>query len=80
MAKPLRVQAGELTADEIMTALKDGQRVIIEVEVLGATREVALRERDGVFYCDTPTTLHKHDDEDGMVACIVGQGYTSDGA
>jgi hypothetical protein len=36
---------------------------------------VTLRHDGATFYCDTPTTLHKHADEDGMRGCIDRMGY-----
>ena len=75
MAAPLRVDPGELTSEELIEHLDAGRRVIIEVEVAGSTREVALRRRGDVYYCDTPTTLHHHETERGMRECLEGQGY-----
>jgi hemin uptake protein HemP len=75
MPEPLRVKSGELTADEIITALIEGRRVIVEAEMLGGVHEVTLRHDGQTFYCDTPTTLHKHPDEEGMRGCITRMGY-----
>ena len=75
MAEPLRVKSGELSAEEILSALREGRRVVIEAEMLGGVHEVTLRMDDNFYYCDTPTTLHKHPDEDGMRACIDKMGY-----
>jgi len=75
MTDPLRVDAGELTAEEIMVALREGRRVVVRTEMLGGTHEVTLRHDGEVFYCDTPTTLHKHHEEAEMVACIDNMGY-----
>jgi hemin uptake protein HemP len=75
MPEPLRVKSGELTADEIITALTEGRRVIVEAEMLGGVHEVTLRHDGQTFYCDTPTTLHKHPDEEGMRGCIARMGY-----
>ncbi|ELZ94351.1 MULTISPECIES: hypothetical protein [Haloferax] len=75
MPEPLRVESGELTADEILDALRDGRRVVVRAELLGGVHEVTLRHDGTVFYCDTPTTLHKHEDEDGMRACVLKMGY-----
>jgi len=46
--------------------------------MLGTEHEVTLRHDGETFYCDTPTTLHKHDSEDEMRQCIHEQGYASD--
>jgi len=78
MADPLRVSSGELSTDELVTTLNDGQRVIVETEMLGSTHDVTLRFDGETYYCDTPTTLHKHDDEEEMRECIRQFGYGSD--
>jgi hemin uptake protein HemP len=78
MTDPLRVSAGELTTDEILSAIEDGQRVVVSTEMLGADHEVTLRHDGEVYYCDTPTTLHKHEDPAEMRECLVKQGYASD--
>jgi hemin uptake protein HemP len=75
MADPLRVDSGELTADEIISALHEGRRIVVRTELMGGTHEVTLRHDGTIFYCDTPTTLHKHDDEAGMRTCIARMGY-----
>lgn len=74
---PLRTAAGELTPDEIIAALEDEQRVIITVEMLGSKTDVALRHDGELFYCDTPTRLHKYDDVKQMRACIKEMGYAT---
>ncbi|WP_435348032.1 hypothetical protein [Haloarchaeobius sp. HRN-SO-5] len=75
MQDPIRVRAGELGADEILAALRDGRRVHITTELLGSEHEVTLRHDGEIFYCDTPTTLHKHETEAEMRTCIENQGY-----
>lgn len=77
MAEPLRVQPGELPAEELISLLDSGRRVLIEVEIAGVTREVALRHRNGIYYCDTPTTLHTHETRDGIRECLERQGYAA---
>jgi len=78
MNDPLRVTAGELTSEELLAALQEGNRVVVSTEMLGSDHEVTLRHDGDVYYCDTPTTLHKHEDTAGMRECIVKQGYASD--
>ena len=80
MAEPLRAEAGELSAEEILAALTEGRRVVVETEMLGSPHEVTLRHDGTTYYCDTPTTLHKHSDEDEMRACIEQMGYGSEEA
>jgi len=73
--KPLRAEAGELSPDEILAALQDGRRVLVNVEMLGAETEVALRHDGETYYCDTPTRLHRHTEEAEMRNCIERMGY-----
>jgi hemin uptake protein HemP len=75
MVEPLRIEAGELSADEIITALREGRRVVVETSLLGGTHTVTLRHDGSTYYCDTPTTLHKHGSEEGMRVCIDKMGY-----
>lgn len=75
MPAPLRVESGELTAAEIVDTLREGRRVVVEAELLGGTHEVSLRHDGETYYCDTPTTLHKHTDPEEMVGCIEKMGY-----
>jgi len=74
---PLRADAGELGA---VSALADGRRVVIVTELLGSEHEVTLRHDGSTFYCDTPTTLHKHGSEAEMRECIYKQGYAREDA
>jgi hypothetical protein len=75
MPGPIHVDAGELSAEEILEALREGRRVVVRTEMLGGNHQVTLRHDGSTFYCDTPTTLHKHPDEDGMRTCIDRMGY-----
>ncbi|WP_049987840.1 hypothetical protein [Halobellus rufus] len=75
MPDPLRIESGELTGEEILDALREGRRIVVEAELLGGTHQLSLRHDGETYYCDTPTTLHKHDDEEGMLACIEKMGY-----
>lgn len=76
-ASPLRIEPGELTADEVIDHLRDGRRLVVELELLGSPTDVVLRYEDGTFYCDTPTALHRHRTVEGMRECIDEQGYAS---
>lgn len=78
MSEPLEVASGELSADEILAALHEGRRVVVSTEMLGSEHEVTLRHDGTVYYCDTPTTLHKHESTEEMRRCIHKQGYSSD--
>jgi hemin uptake protein HemP len=55
-------EAGDCDADELLTALRDGERITVRTEFLGGDHEVTLRFDGETYYCDTPTTLHKHAD------------------
>jgi len=72
--EPLIVDAGEAEIDELLDALEGGRRVVVRTEFLGGTHEVTLRY-DGMWYCDTPTRLHKHESRDEMRTCLERQGY-----
>ena len=71
----MRVDAGDHTADELVAALREGRRVVVRTEMLGGDHEVTLRHDGTTYYCDTPTTLHRHSDEAAMRECIVEMGY-----
>jgi hypothetical protein len=74
----LSVEAGELTTEEMLDAIDDGRRLVVRVEMLGGVHEVTLRRDDTTYYCDTPTTLHKHESVDAMRTCIERMGYSRD--
>jgi hypothetical protein len=75
MSTPLRLDAGELTAEEILDELSAGRRLVVSVELLGSPTEVTLRYDGETYYCDTPTQLHKHEAEAEMRTCIEEMGY-----
>jgi hypothetical protein len=76
MTEPVVVTAGELDTDELMRTLKRERRVVVRTEFLGSEHEVTLRWDGETFYCDTPTRLHKHEDEGEMLTCLENQGYS----
>ena len=78
MTDPLRISAGEMTAEEILDALRDGRRVVVKTEVLGSEHTVTLRYDGDIFYCDTPTTLHQHEAVEEMDQCLRNQGYAAE--
>lgn len=78
MGTPTVVDAGQYTATELLSRLEEGERLVIRAEVLGAPEELTLRFDGQTYYCDTPTTLHKHDDPEEMMACMRKFGYVSD--
>jgi len=71
------IEAGECEPDELLAALESGDRIVVRTEFLGAEHEVTLRHDAGVYYCDTPTRLHKHDSKAEMRSCLENQGYAS---
>ena len=78
MSGVLRVDAGELSADEIIDALNGGRRIIVAVDIAGGTHEIALRYDGETYHCDTPTNLHRHTDETEMRGCLDRMGYAAD--
>ncbi|SMO33012.1 hypothetical protein [Halorubrum cibi] len=78
MTPPLRIEPGERPADEIIAALREGRRVVLDVEVAGAPHEVVLRYDGETFHCDTPTSLHRHTEEAEMRACLDRMGYAAE--
>lgn len=75
MTDSLRIDAGERTADEIIDAIEGGQRVVVTTTMLEDVHEVTLRYDGSVYYCDTPTQLHRHESEPEMRSCIRKMGY-----
>ncbi len=78
MSGVLRIEAGELSADEIIDALNEGRRIIVAVDVAGGTHEVALRYDGETYHCDTPTNLHRHTEEAEMRGCLDRMGYAAE--
>jgi hypothetical protein len=74
---PLVTRAGATSVDDILDALERGRRVVVHTEFLGQDHEVTLRRDGDVFYCDTPTRLHRHESREEMRTCIEKQGYAS---
>jgi hemin uptake protein HemP len=75
MGGPTRIQAGELTVEEIIERLHEGNRLVIQQELLGGVHEITLRFDGDTYYCDTPTTLHRHETPEGMRICLDKQRY-----
>lgn len=74
------VTAGEHTAEELLAKLEEGERLVVRTRVLGSEEELTLRYDGETYYCDSPTTLHKHDERDEMRTCMEHYGYVSDAA
>mgnify|MGYP006306039423 CR=1 FL=1 len=77
MGSPTVIDAGECATDELLERLREGNRVVVRTEFLGSDHDVTLRWDGEHYYCDTPTTLHKHDTEEEMRKCIRKHGYCS---
>jgi precorrin isomerase len=78
MTPPLRIEPGERPADEIIAALREGRRVVLDVEMAGSAHEVVLRYDGETYHCDTPTSLHRHTEEAEMRACLDRMGYAAE--
>lgn len=78
MSGPTVVDAGEYDSEELLSRLRDGERLLVRADVLGSTEELTLRYDGEFYYCDSPTTLHKHETEAGMVECMRNYGYVND--
>jgi len=76
MSDPLVVDAGECSTEELLSKLEAGKRIIVRTEFLDSEHEVTLRHDGETYYCDTPTTLHKHDSAAEMRKCLETQGYS----
>ncbi|GAA0518714.1 hypothetical protein SAMN04488066_12412 [Halorubrum aquaticum] len=74
----LRIEPGEYPADDIIAALREGRRVVLDVEVAGSAHEVVLRYDGETYHCDTPTSLHRHTEESEMRACLDRMGYAAE--
>lgn len=75
MTEALVVDAGELGVQELLDAIEGGERVVVRTEFLGNEHQVTLRHDGDIYYCDTPTRLHKHESAEEMRTCLRNQGY-----
>lgn len=75
MSETLVVEAGELSPTELLEALENGKRVVVKTHFLGSVHEVTLRHDGEIYYCDTPTRLHRHTSASEMRTCLERQGY-----
>jgi len=80
MSDAIVVDAGEYGADELVSMLEAGERLLVRTEVLGSEEELTLRYDGETYYCDSPTTLHKHADREEMKRCMQHYGYVADEA
>lgn len=75
MTESTVIEPGERTAEELLSGLEDGERFVVRTEVLGSTEELTLRFDGEIYYCDSPTILHKHTDVEEMRDCIENLGF-----
>jgi hypothetical protein len=78
MSGPTVIESGEHTARELLDRLREGERLVVQTEVLGNPEEMTLRYDGTTYYCDSPTTLHKHDSPEEMRECMRHYGYVSE--
>ena len=69
------IDPGDHTADELLSGLQNGERFVVRTEVLGSIEELTLRFDGEIYYCDSPTMLHKHTDAEEMRECIENLGF-----
>jgi hypothetical protein len=69
------IEPNEYTVEEIISGLQRGERFTVRTEVLGSLEELTLRFDGDIYYCDSPTILHKHTDEEDMRRCIENLGF-----
>jgi len=70
MTEIRRISRKEATATEVLDVVERGGRVIIELTMLGRTMELAIRETEGTYYCDTPVKLLAHESRDELRECL----------
>ncbi|TSD14877.1 hypothetical protein DP107_07940 [Haloglomus irregulare] len=69
------IEQGECDAEELLGRIEGGDRIVVQTESFGGEHDLTLRFDGDVYYCDTPTRLHKHEDRDGMLECIRKYGF-----
>lgn len=69
------IEPSEHTVEELLSGLRDGERFVVRTEVLGSLEELTLRFDGDIYYCDSPTILHKHTNETDMRECIENLGF-----
>ena len=70
MSEITHISRNELTADEVIEIIDTGGRVIIEASVLGKSTRLVIRRHDGIYYCDTPMKLMKHETPAELRKCL----------
>ena len=80
MTETVTVGRKELTSTEVLRELDDGNRVIIEVDVLGKTMRMSIRRSADTYYCDTPVKLLTYDTPEEMRTCLERYRLAEPGA
>ena len=78
MSGPTVIEAGAHGTEELLDRLREQERLVVRADVLGSTEELTLRFDGETYYCDTPTTLHKHNTAAEMAECMRHYGYVRD--
>lgn len=66
----VEVPRKEFSTEEALNRIEAGQRVVVTVDIMGASRDVTLRKTDEEYVCDTGLKLLSYDDRDGLRTCI----------
>lgn len=69
-ADPIKIARKELSSEEVLDRIEDGQRVIVTVGTLGVEKDVVLRKTERGYVCDTGFKLLTYDDREGLQQCI----------
>ena len=75
MSDPTVIEPGERTVEELLSGLENGERFVVRTDVLGSVEELTLRFDGEIYYCDSPTVLHKHTEVEEMRECIRNLGF-----
>lgn len=70
MTDAVRAGRKELRTSEVIRELENGNRILIESELLGKRLRLAIREEQGTYYCDTPVKLFTFDTQDDLGECL----------
>ena len=69
------IEPGERTVEDLLSGLENGERFVVRTDVLGSVEELTLRFDGEIYYCDSPTILHKHTEVEAMRDCIRNLGF-----
>jgi len=66
----VRMPQGERTATDVLRALDDGIRVVIEIDGFDGSMQATVRKKGDVYYCDTATKLLTYESADALRAAL----------